>query len=45
MSFKDKYKTKDDPNPDKKVLSDDAFAIGELLDEISLQLFRGNNGR
>lgn len=34
MKFGDKYKTKEDTNPDKKELSDDAFAIGETLQEL-----------
>lgn len=42
MRFKEKYtNTKDkdkDENKDKTVLSDDAFALGELLDTISIKL-------
>ena len=46
MAFKDTHcsaKHKDKPeNKDKTVLSDDAFAIGDLLDQIRSELFRGN---
>jgi len=31
-----------DPKSKKKVISDDAFAVGELLDQIRIQLFRSN---
>lgn len=31
-----------DDKSEKKVLSDDAYAIGDLLDKIRIQLFRGN---
>ena len=44
MAFKDKYQSKSDsqtnPDPKKKVISDDSFAIGEVLDEIMVQIFR-----
>ena len=32
-----------DPKSKKKVISDDAFAIGELLERIHIELFRSNN--
>jgi len=44
MEFKNRYcstSDKDKPeNKEKKALSDDAFAIGEMLDEIRIQMFR-----
>lgn len=45
MAFKDKYCSvadKDLPeNKDKTVVSADTFAIGEVLDKIANELFRG----
>ena len=38
MIFKDVYTNTTDSEAGKVVLSDDAFAIGELLDEIRHQL-------
>ena len=32
-----------DPKSKKKVISDDAFAIGEMLEKIQIELFRSNN--
>ena len=46
MAFKDKYCSTADKdkleNKDKTVISTDTFAIGELLDSIRVELFRGN---
>jgi hypothetical protein len=44
MSFKETYISKTDkennPTSKKKVISDDAFAIGVMLDEINFRLSR-----
>jgi len=44
MEFTNKYcRTSDMSKPENKgktALSDDAFAIGEMLDEIRIQMFR-----
>lgn len=44
MKFKDTYTTEDEKakeeNKDKKVISQDAYAIGELLEVIMLMLRR-----
>ena len=40
MGFKDKYKTKGDTDPKKKEISDDAYAIGDVLEELIKQLER-----
>ena len=46
MEFSDKYVSRSanavKPDLTKTELSDDTFAIGELLDQIRVQLFRGN---
>lgn len=48
MEFTDKYiSTSDkllDAKSTKTVISDDSFAIGELLEKIMIQLSRGKNG-
>lgn len=42
MSFKDKYQREGDTDPKKETISKEAFAIGELLDELINELRRGN---
>jgi hypothetical protein len=46
MAFKEKYISKSDaqanPGHGKKEISDDAFALGEVLDEIMIQIFRSS---
>ena len=43
MEFQDTYTSTSDQalpqNKDKKIISDDAFAIGELLDKILTKIF------
>lgn len=44
MAFSEKYISKSDntahPDPKKKEISDDAFAVGEIIEEISMQIAR-----
>ena len=46
MEFKDKYCPTSEKdklgNKDKKILSEEAYAMSELLDQIRIQLFRGS---
>lgn len=40
MSFKDKYQTKEEANPKKKTISEDAYAIGEMIEELITEIRR-----
>lgn len=40
MSFKDKYQTKEEANPKKKTISEDAYAIVEVLERLIMEIRR-----